>query len=440
MSHLVFQLVTYLIIVLVLISAFGVLFRPYLAIPLVFSLYAVEQILMRFHPFFQGHPTFYNYFIGLVCFLGLLFGYQKNGVPKPSFIPIAFLLFGLLMLSWCSFLWTSAPKSAFGALLHFTLEAPLMFFLPLFTISKPHDYKVIAIVSAFFALGLSMVIIFSPVSGISGRNLLIAEGTVLSPSTTILTAIIFFLFTRDYEKSGIITIFSLSIPLIMLLALFMLGARIQFFLAVIITFYCYIFFIKGKQKFFIAYSLSILIAIGSFMFFTGLSLHDYRGKNKPGIKNEALNMRFTIDDLVRGVSQRIEMITPAFSSTAPLFGNGIMSWSHLVFGKDEYRYPHNSVIQLYYEVGIIGLFLFLGFNFYGVKQGMSYYNRNKNKGYLRKIGLMLLCYWLSSFILSLKQETFMSCIGIYTAIGMLSGTNQNFFDKEKLIKQKGIKR
>jgi hypothetical protein len=410
-----------------LITTIGVLFRPHLAIPLIISLYAVKQILIRFHPFFQGHPTFYNYAIGVVCSVGLLIGLIKNGPPKSFFIG-GFFLFGLLMLSWLSVLWTPAPNAAYSAMVHFTLEAPLIFLLPLFTIRNADDYKDITNITVLFAIGTSLIVIFSPVAGIAGRNLIVSEGTVLSPATMILVAIIFLLFTNDYEKPTKRMILPVSLVLMFLLGLYMLGARTQFFIAALIVFFCSVFFVKRIQKILFT-GLLFPTIIGLFIFIIG-SAPDYT-RNEIGNQNEVINRRYKPEDLKRGLYQRIEMIKPGLSLKAPLLGNGIMSWGYSVTNKDVYIYPHNSLIQLYYEVGLLGLFLFLGFIFHGVKKSVSLHNRITDNVTLKRIILLLLIYCLSSFLLSLKQGTFMSCLGVYCSIGMMLSLSpiQNHIDK-----------
>ena len=413
-----FQLVACLTILLIVVLTSSIFFRPCLALPLVISLYAVEQILMRFHPFFQYHPSFYNYFIGVVCSVSILIGVKRNGFPRAFFSLAFFLLFGLLSLSWCSYLWTPAPKAALHALVHFTLEAPLVFLLPIFTIMTKRDYKIIAVATVAFAFLISLLVIFSPVQGISGRCLLVTGGTVLSPATAILTAIVFFVFTHNYKGNNLYTILYFSIIVVLLFGLFRFGARVQFFLALFVVGVAVFFLVEGIQKIVIVgVVLSSVLIIGLFVSFSGKSISSVYDNSH--IVNKHRSNRFSSDDFLRGLSQRIEMVKLCLTLESPVMGNGVMSWSHKVTGKDEYHYPHNSLAEIYYELGLLGLFLFLAFNYLGVKKGLVFYKMNKNNYFFGKIGLMFLCYWLCAFTLSFKQSTFMAALGIYCSIGMM---------------------
>ena len=56
---------------------------------------------------------------------------------------------------------------------------------------------------------------------------------------------------------------------------------------------------------------------------------------------------------------RIDAISFVISQPFSFFGNGISSFGHYYFGEDVDLYPHNLLAELYFEIGVLGIFLFL---------------------------------------------------------------------------------
>jgi len=416
---------SYLLIGIIIVFSIGVIYSPYLAIPMLIYLYPIEQMLMRFFPFFREHGPWYNYYTGLVCVVALLVGLKRNGFPKFLLSWHVGVLYGLVLFAWCSYLWSPAPKAAFHALVHFSLEVPLGFLLAMVTLKTVRDYKFVVGAMLVLALITSFMIIFYPVSGISGRSLLVRGGTVLSPSTALMTAIIFSAFIGYKQYSAYKFVALLCLHIIILSSLFFMGARTQFFLSLALVFYGAFIMTRRSAKLIIAVVISLLLFTTLLVGLMGNKPNKIHASSS-GRADQMRTWRFSKEGLERGLSQRVAMIKSVASIESPIVGNGIMSWSYQMYGRDEYYYPHNSLAQLYYELGIVGLVLFLIFNWRGVSHGVRALKELTKMSIERSILAMLLCYWIFSFILSLKQETFMSCLGVYYSVGMILASSHGF--------------
>ena len=66
------------------------------------------------------------------------------------------------------------------------------------------------------------------------------------------------------------------------------------------------------------------------------------------------------------VNERLDMLSFSYSSINRniLFGTGIGSFSKEYNGKDKRGYPHNILIEIWFELGLIGLLLFSFFLFF----------------------------------------------------------------------------
>lgn len=63
------------------------------------------------------------------------------------------------------------------------------------------------------------------------------------------------------------------------------------------------------------------------------------------------------------INSRIQMIFDAinFIDQAPILGHGLGSYGLIVYGVDFRAYPHNGVLEIWFEAGILGLILFIAF-------------------------------------------------------------------------------
>lgn len=88
--------------------------------------------------------------------------------------------------------------------------------------------------------------------------------------------------------------------------------------------------------------------------------------------------RFFNDEENKSVSSRVELIDFTFNEIAQknpfyiIFGSGIGDFGYAFNGKDDRNYPHNIFLEVLYEFGLIGLFVFLLQIFYVIHVNYKY--------------------------------------------------------------------
>jgi hypothetical protein len=396
--------------------------KPQVVLGLLFGMYAVEQILSRNIPIFAGNQLLYNYFIGIISVLAIVFSVLRSGFPRIMLSNVV-LLFIFLMYSWSSLFWTPAPDAAFHSMIHFTLEGVLGFSLPFFVIRQLKDFNIVITVIAAYGVLVALSLLLFPVEGIAGRVLLIEEGTVLSPANMMGTAMIF-VAAIDKEHFGIYSKLKYFILLLFAIGVFISGARTQFFLGVFLSI-AILLSNKAPLKTLITagigFSIAALIVTMAF----------------PDLIEEQLTVSSSryasADAFSQGYDDRLLNVKECFTFEKPFTGHGIMGWAYMRFGKDIYMYPHNSVAQVYYELGLIGMVLFLSIIYKSYKLGYSNFKKYSYNQNDKQLVLALLAYLTFSFLISLKQGTFLSCTGVYIAFGCISVIYSNKKNKQVKI-------
>ncbi len=383
---------------------------PQVSLAIFLGLYAAEQILMANFPLFRQFGSLYNYFVGAICIFSIVVSVVKFGIPRIIRTDLALFTAFFLLVS-LSLLWTVSPISAKFAYTHFALEATLAFLLPMFVIRKKEDLKVFLIYLVGFGLLTSLSLIFIPKAGIGGRMLLVEGGTVLSPATLSGSCIIL-LATMSKESLGdILYKFRFGIILLLALGCFLSGARTQFYISIFLALFSLVF-LFGKYK---LKMIGSLIGSGIMVLFIAYLV-------LPSDFWEVIIRvagRYDSDQFDTGLNQRVSMIESILGSNQVLLGNGLMSWGFLSTGLDVYVYPHNSLAQIYYEIGLVGLFLFVMFlaaSFFSAKRVLKL---SKKTGWGKEITWSFILYLLYGLILSFKQGTFMSCLEVYVGVSML---------------------
>jgi O-antigen ligase len=82
-------------------------------------------------------------------------------------------------------------------------------------------------------------------------------------------------------------------------------------------------------------------------------------------------------------------------------------------------HPHNSLAHVYFEFGVVGFLLFGSILFVGARNARFLLARYRNEPAIRSLVATIAAYLAFSFLLSLKQSTFLAAIGIYLSTSML---------------------
>lgn len=402
------EIIAFLVLILFLSGIILIYKYPQISLALYISLYGAEQVLYTTFPYFVAHSTFYNFSVGAMGALAMLISVVKYGMP--ALLNKAVVIFVVFFcLTWASTLWTRAPIAANYAVIHFSTEATLGFFLPFFVIRKEEDLSVVAIYVILFSVLISLMLIVSPKAGIGGRVLLVEGGSVLAPATMTGTGIIF-IASMKKQMLGFLYYFKYLFILILMVGCFLSGARAQFYISVFIAL---VLMFSGQKKF----KTIMVVSIVSF-----ISVGVISTLLPDDIINSIINVstRYGTGAFDKGIDERLSMFESAFTLDGFLFGHGLMGWAYQTTGRDIYVYPHNSLAQVYFELGIIGLFLFIFLIGIGLTRGWKAYKLNKKNNSDSKLVAIFLGYLVYGTLLSLKQFSFTSCNEVYIGVSVLS--------------------
>jgi hypothetical protein len=392
--------------------------RPSVAIGLLISLYAVEQLLAGHLMFMSTFLQAYNFFVGGVCLVAMGIALARFGFPR---LPLDHLIaFTALFIFVCASLaWTPSPILGANWVKHFAAEVPLAILLPLATLRRIDDFGPPIQISILLAVVVAIGVISSPlIATYSGRTYLTEGWTVLSPAE--FTAIAFvFVVIIDRKFLGFLAMPRIPIAIILALGTLLSGARGQFLLAIGLAGAVLLARLYKTQAMGIFATIAMVlisIPIAAAVILTDLNIPSFRASE-----------RFTKESIGQGLEVRFSHIKSSLTLDKPVFGHGIGGWSYMHNHRDAERselkgltlYPHNSLAQVYYEFGTVGLLLFCSILFIGVRNARFLLARYKNEPGLRSLTTAVTAYFAFSFLLSLKQSTFMAAIGFYLSGSML---------------------
>jgi hypothetical protein len=408
----------YLAILVIAAAALWTISRPSAAIGLLVSLYAAEQLIAGGFPFMNAYGSAYNFLVGGVCLVAMGIALVRSGVPR---FPLGYLsVFAALFFFVCASLaWTSSPLLGANWIRHFAAEIPLAILLPIVTLRRTDDFRPPIQISILLAVAVAFGVIASPlIASHSGRTHLTEGGTVLSPAEFTGIALVFIVIL-DRKFLGFLATLRIPVAIILALGTLLTGARGQFLLAIGLAGTIRIARLYRAQITGIMATIGLAligVLIAFVVIFTDLNIPSFRASE-----------RFTSESMTLGLEVRLGFIRESFTLDKPVFGHGIGGWSYMHNRIDGERdrmlgfvlYPHNSLAHVYFEFGVVGLFLFGSILYTGARNARVLLARYKNDPELRSLTAAIAAYLAFSFLLSLKQSTFLAAIGIYLSTSML---------------------
>jgi hypothetical protein len=408
----------YVTILLIISAVIWAMKRPPVAIGLLVSLYAAEQILVGSLPLLSTYPQAYNFFIGGVCLAAMGIALVRFGLPRP---PLDYLgaFAALFFLVCASLAWTSSPFLGTQLVKHFTAAIPFAILLPIATLRNVDDFKPPIQISILLAVIVALGIISSPlIESYSGRTHLAEGWTVLSPAEFTSVAFIF-LVILERRFLGFLATFRLPIAVVLALGTLLTGARAQFLLAIGIAGAIRLARLYRTQLTGILATIAmalISILIACLVMFSDVNIPSFRASD-----------RFTTESMGQGFEVRLGFIRESLTLDSPVFGNGIGAWSYMHNrvdvkpGQKESLtlHPHNSLAEAYFEFGAVGLLLFCSILYIGARNARLLLIRYKIEPELGSLTAAITAYFIYSFLLSLKQSTFLAAIGLYLSVSML---------------------
>jgi hypothetical protein len=403
---------------LIISAVIWTVIRPSVAIGLLISLYAVEQILAGRFPSLTIHTQTYNFFIGGVCLVAMVSAVVRFGLPRP---PLDYLgPFAALFFFVCASLaWTPSPILGTHLVKHFAAEISFAILLPIVTLRSADDFRPPIQVSILLAAIVALGVISSPlIESYTGRTHLAEGWTVLSPAEFTSIA---FLFVAILERRflGVLATFRLPIVVILALGTLLSGARGQFLLAIGIAGAIRLAGLYRTQLTGILATIVmalISLPIAYFVIITDVNIPSFRASE-----------RFTAESIGQGFEVRLSFIRESLTLDSPVFGHGVGAWSYMhnrvdvkpSQKRDRILYPHNSLAEVYFEFGTVGLLIFCWILYIGARNARFLSVRYNDEPELRSLAAAISAYFIYSFLLSLKQSTFLAAIGLYLSISML---------------------
>ena len=391
---------------LLFIAAVGFAFamalvRPWFCFVLVCCFPIIEGVIQSYIPFFasEGNRPLINYMVALLAGTTVVVrffrepGSFRNAVNPILILVILLQLLSYLALSWTSDLtnglsltWSKAPYS-----LLYILVAPLL-------ISTLPELGKTRVPFIFIATSALIMLMLSPNVRFEGERLVNAisssesTGTLINGELGVMVIIFVALTTYAGTKKLVFPLAALAGFIGLGMGLYT-GARGQVLAGILVIF---ILFPVARriQSFgnFMATGVGLFIFLVIIVFAIQFFV---TGDNADRWSYESLST----------AGGRGEIVVQSISSwmsrpSAWLLGSGTGSFMTL---DTEHIYPHNHVVELLIEVGIVGLGLYLTMLYLLARYSLLLYRTYRDDDFLRPIVALLLGICLFVFILSLKQ-------------------------------------
>lgn len=391
---------------LLFIAAVGFAFaialvRPWFCFVLVCCFPIIEGVIQSYIPFFasEGNRPLINYMVALLASTTVVVrffrepGSFRNAVNPILVLVILIQLMSYLALTWTSdfsngltLTWSRAPYS-----LLYIVVAPLL-------ISTLPELGKTRVPFIFIATSALVMLMLSPNVRFEGERLVNAisssesTGTLINGELGVMVIIFVALTTYAGTRKLVFPLAALAGFIGLGMGLYT-GARGQVLAGILVIF---LFFPVARRirslGNFMATSLGLLIFLLIIMFAIQFFI---TGDNADRWSYESL----------ASAGGRGEIAIESISSwvtrpSAWLLGSGTGSFMTL---DTEHIYPHNHIIELLIEVGIVGLGIYLTMLYLLVRYALQLYRTYRDDDSIRPIVALLLGICLFVFILSLKQ-------------------------------------
>ena len=283
-------------------------------------------------------------------------GYSEiRSLFSRQFGPIlAFAVFAGLVAA--SYSYTSAPDYGGTKLMRFLLIGTLLFLAPFFLIFSEEDF-------AHFArifVGFSAVTAVQIVANLEMRSqdseadiTRIGAGWLMGMAILLL---LFYPLSKTRGRRRMLLIFLVPVFLAGLMASAARGPIVALAAAVLIG--LAVWMKEGRMKIVTAAVLLFFLAIGFGGAYLVLRQAD-RGKYTA--KASELETMLTGGSTSGSAGKRVNFYRATLEAipNQPLLGTGIGSWSKFYYGNDQRNYPHDLLMEIAFEEGLVGLAAFL---------------------------------------------------------------------------------
>ncbi len=277
---------------------------------------------------------------------------------KNNLIPIyIFLLLYIFLI--LSLYYSPSPYSSLNKVIKFTFLTLPSFLIPLISFKGMESLKKVAISIAIISIVFALSVIPALISNSGTIGFVGSQGQYQSIGRMMGVGCIILIFYFAINKNNKVKLFGLISTLLCMVVLLGSGSRMPLISLTIVALYFFVtsFKIKNGTLFYRKelklFSLLLLLMLPMIWFFF----------QKGYFVTVIYRLSVLFNEKGGGVSAigRTDAFETAINTwkSNPLLGSGVGSFGFIQYGYDKIDYPHNILIELLMEQGLIGFSLFL---------------------------------------------------------------------------------
>lgn len=301
------------------------------------------------------------------------FGMSLKPVENRPFFEVTFniFLFIFVLYTIISLIWSRAPNYGFDKIYYLLFRISIFIVFAKIVYKYPSWFLQANYFSLLIAFGLFLMLVGSPASGID--NLLNAGVTRLGNSDGnplsfgrymgfgIIVSTYYLRDIKPGRYSKLIKLFVCGSIGYATVYLLLSGSRGPMIGLVVSLIAVYLLEALKRQQFKKIFKIIFIVA---FLVVCVVSLYNMLLQSSyTGLVNY-LTFRFSPEHSTGSFDARMGSISLALNSIntpgEQLFGAGYGDFGYLKFGRDTRIYPHNIFVEIYYELGMVGILSFVG--------------------------------------------------------------------------------
>lgn len=379
---------------------------------LLLSCYPLELILLATNAFFASHGALFNVMSALVLVAALLFNNRRRQENPRLFVPdgarLVYLLYGL---SYCSFMWTSAPLETTDHLIRNLPYVVVFVLLGPYCLSSLRDFHAATVSLVVVGILTLSILLLLPWSGRSVLILNPATGAleagpplaIANLAGNVLITSLLFSF-RDVRANRVWSVIKWAVAVLCIVAILRTGARGQ--MIALVPVLCLFYPLSTTTRHSTRRVVGIL-ALGCLALITIALMDAYAPITHRWDRSSAFRLHTSWEE--RFLLSRT-MLVNWYSADllGLLFGLGAASSFHYLN-----IYPHNVTLEILAELGLFGFAVWLAILYSCMHSATRILRSTRELEVLRETGCVFIALLSYSLILSFKQGSMLTNIELF---------------------------
>jgi O-antigen ligase len=150
--------------------------------------------------------------------------------------------------------------------------------------------------------------------------------------------------------------------------------------------------------------------------------------------------RFGLEGIQTGIMVRVEMIKVSLSgwASSPILGTGPGDFAVQMTGYTMMRYPHNLILEVLNELGLIGLIPYLVLLYYGFRSIKLLSRPELDGGIFKMYAVIIFAVFIYHFVASFKTGSYAGSNIFYLSLGAtISMTTLGSYEYMRLLEYRG---